>query len=240
MLQADIAIPSIAQEEYSELEKLNHFFLSNTLNTKQCQIFTSSICCFNRYIPSGIVALSSRVADQLQEIEPFLCHEIAANVLKAATDEFGMHGTNTHYQLMIQFGEALGVERADLNVGRYSVESAKVLGLKLKEWYRQSPVPFGLGVHIASEQTSFDEYTSWFKAFTSDRYPLIQEDSPAHFYLKIHAELEGDHNNDSVDAVKSYISYFPESVGEFRAGMDAYLSLYNQMMSDIRESLIQR
>ena len=207
------------------------------LGRERLLVFFASMTAFVRYITPGIPALAVRLSDELYPLVPYRCHGIAAHILDASMDEYGLTGTKPHAELLRDFALYFELTEEEIMAPGNAVPAANELGDRLREWYRNAPVAFGLGVHTASEVTGYEEAYGFHHAFlTPPKYGLT-EDLEAFTYVKTHVENEGDHSADVVRCLDDYLTLQPEKMEEIIAGNDTYMVLYDRMFREMSEAV---
>ncbi len=207
------------------------------LSRERLLIFFASMTAFVRYITPGIPALAVRLSDELYPVVPYRCHGIAAHILDASMDEYGLNGTKPHAELLRDFALYFGLTEKEIMAPENAVPTANELGDNLRDWYRRAPVAFGLGVHTASEVTGYEEAYGFHHAFlTPPKYGLTP-DLDAFTYVKTHVENEGDHSTDVVHCLDDYIALRPKKMEEILAGNDTYMVLYERMFGEMSDAV---
>jgi hypothetical protein len=196
-------------------------------------VFLCSIYCMDRSAPAGIVTLAARLTDALVPVAPFEAHALAAHVLEAAMDEYGLRGGPTHAELLARFGEALGVPRDVLVARAHAPEGARALERGMQTWFRDSPVDFALGVHLASELTSRREFTRWLST-------LGDNDHPGWEYLRAHCAVEDDHISGLTTFADAWLRLRPGVEDRVMEGVRAYDAAYARMFREMTAAIVQR
>lgn len=216
---------------FLELQKFNANLINQKLTTDQSKVFAQNLVAFNHGIYAGILSLAYRLTDRLLEIAPDHAHKIGKLLVETGADEFGVGKGEPHYLLQASFAKALGCTRNEVHEFPHAFTEAIGFGENVYSWYREKSVAFGLGLHFASEGTSLEEFSTWEKVFHLKAYPGIKPKSAAEIFLKIHATFEPQHQKDTLDAVTSYLSYFPDEQQEVKEGMRAFLDGSRSMFS---------
>ena len=221
------------------LNKFNGLLETRALTLNQRRIFLASLRSFNRHTIGGIAALVYRLSDELGSLLPYGAHRLAAQIMDAAMDEYGLRGTKPHDELFLDFAVHLGVSQEEVEDQSEGVHSAIELGDNLHGWYREVPVPFGLGTHIASEITGLAEFTGWAKPFLmfSD-YRLLPTDA-AYTYIKAHVDLEPQHSSFTKRCIGEYLNLNPNAGEQIIEGADSYLKLYAAMFTELSEAIFE-
>ncbi len=219
------------------LHRFNANLAVGELPKEKLKIFFASMTAFVRHITPGIPALASRLTDELYEELPYRAHGIAAHILDAAIDEYGLSGTKPHAELLRDFALHFDLPEADLNAPGNAGPSSRMLGQKMFEWYRTAPVDYALGMHTASEVTGYQEAFGFYDAFlTPPKYGLTK-DTPAFTYVATHVENEGDHSSDVVICLDAYLEVKPASHDRILQGCRAYMALYETMFDEMNEAI---
>ena len=203
------------------------------LEREKLLVFFASMTAFVRYITPGIPALAVRLSDELYPLVPYRAHGIAAHILDASMDEYGLTGTKPHAELLRDFALYFELTEEEIMAPENAVPAANELGDRLREWYRSAPVAFGLGVHTASEVTGYEEAYGFHQAFLHPPKYGLTQDLEAFTYVKTHVENEGDHSTDVVRCLDNYLALQPEKMEEIIAGNDTYMVLYDHMFREM-------
>src|ERR1700734_3843567 len=91
------------------LTSFNRHFASRPLTRSELLMLLASMAAFNRHTIGGIAILAGRLSDEMLSRLPREGHEIAAYVLDAAVDEYGLRETTNHVELARRFAEHLGI-----------------------------------------------------------------------------------------------------------------------------------
>jgi Iron-containing redox enzyme len=215
------------------LRSFNRHFSSRSLTRSELLIFLASMATFNRHTIGGIAILAGRLSDHILPLLPKVGHEIGAHVLDAAVDEYGLRETITHVELARNFAEYLGISAEEIEARENACSAAVELGDALFSWYRERPVAFALGVHIASEVTSVEEFVPWHDVFLKFPEYRFSRETPEFAYMRAHYIHEPDHINSARRCVARYLDVLPGEYGHLREGAQAYLSLYREMFRQL-------
>jgi Iron-containing redox enzyme len=215
------------------LRAFNAHFDSRSLTRSELRLFLASMASFNRHTIGGIAILAGRLSDEILPLLPKRGHEIGAFVLDAAVDEYGLRESVTHVELARNFAEHLGIPAHEVEAKENACPAALTLGDALFSWYRESPVAFALGVHVASEVTSVQEFVPWHDTFL--RFPeyRFSRAAPEFEYMRAHAVHEPDHINGAKLCIRRYMDVFPDRGSLLHEGTQAYLSLYEIMLRQL-------
>lgn len=217
----------------SALRAFNAHFDSRSLTLSELRLFLASMASFNRHTIGGIAILAGRLSDEILPLLPKHGHEIGAYVLDAAVDEYGLRESVTHVELARNFAEHLGVSAEEVESRDNACAAARELGDALFSWYRESPVAFALGVHAASEVTSVQEFVPWHDTFLKFSGYGFTSAAPAFEYMRAHAVHEPDHINGAKFCIRRYLDVFPDRGPLLQGGAEAYLFLYERMLSQL-------
>ena len=215
------------------LRSFNRHFSSRPLARSELLLFLASLAAFNRHTIGGIAILAGRLSDQILPVLPKEGHEIGAYVLDAAVDEYGLRETLTHVELARNFAEYLGLSAGEIEARGNACPAAVELGDVLFSWYRERPVAFALGVHIASEATSVEEFVPWHDIFLKFPQYRLSRDLPEFAYLRAHYVHEPGHVDNAVRCTERYLSAVPGAQDHLRNGAQAYLNLYGKMFQEL-------
>jgi pyrroloquinoline quinone (PQQ) biosynthesis protein C len=221
------------------LRSFNRHFSSRPLTRSELLLFLASMATFNRHTIGGIAILAGRLSDQLLPVLPKVGHEIGAYVLDAAVDEYGLRETITHVELARNFSEYLGISTEEIEARENACSSAVELGDALFSWYRERPVAFSLGVHVASEVTSVEEFVPWHDIFLKFPQYRFSREIPEFAYLRAHYVHEPNHINGAKQCMTRYLDVLPSERGHLREGVQAYLSLYRKMFHQLKARIFE-
>jgi hypothetical protein len=215
------------------LRSFNGHFSSRSLSRSELLLFLASMATFNRHTIGGIAILAGRLSDQVLPLLPIVGHEIGAYVLDAAVDEYGLRESVTHVELARNFAEHLGISMEEIDARDNACPAAVELGDALFSWYRERPTAFSLGVHVASEVTSVEEFVPWHQVFLKFAEYRFSPETPAFEYMRAHYVHEPDHINSAKLCVTRYLGVLPEERDHIREGARAYLGLYRKMFQQL-------
>ena len=215
------------------LQAFNAHFDSRSLSRFELRIFLASMASFNRHTIGGIAILAGRLSDEILPLLPKHGHEIGAYVLDAAVDEYGLRESVTHVELARNFAEHLGVSAQEVEARENACSVARELGDALFSWYRERPVAFALGVHAASEVTSVREFVPWHDTFLKFPGYGFSSAAPQFEYMRAHAVHEPEHINGAKLCIRRYLDVFPDRGPLVQGGIEAYLLLYERMLSQL-------
>ena len=239
---------SQAQEIYQEcvshpaiaaLGAFNGHCASRALTLDERRLFFASMAAFNRHTVGGIAILAGRVSDELLGLLPRSAHEIAALILDAAVDEYGLRESVTHVELARRFAEHLGISADEVEARENAGAEAGALGEALYGWYRTMPTAFCLGVHTASEVTSVKEFMAWHDVFLNFPQYRLSLDQPEFEYMRAHYVAEPNHVRNVSVCVGRYLDVLPSQGRLLREGAQTYLNCYQRMFEEL-DSLIFR
>ena len=219
------------------LRAFNQRFSSRPLTPPELALFLASMAAFNRHTIGGIAILAGRLSDQVLPLRPRNGHEIGAYVLDAAVDEYGLRETVTHVELARSFAEYLGIPAQTIEARDSACPAAVEIGDALFSWYRERPVAFALGVHAASEVTSVEEFVPWHDVFLKFPQYRFSREQPEFAYMRAHFVHEPGHINGANLCIARYLDVLPEESQALRAGVQAYLTLYQRMFQHLGDAI---
>jgi hypothetical protein len=223
----------ITHSALAALRSFNGHFSSRPLTRSELLLFLASMATFNRHTIGGIAILAGRLSDQILPLLPKIGHEIGAYVLDAAVDEYGLRETVTHVELGRNFAEHLGISMEEIDARDNACSAAVELGDALFSWYRERAVAFSLGVHVASEVTSVEEFVPWHQVFLKFSEYRFSPEMPAFEYMRAHYVHEPDHIDNAKLCVTRYLGVLPGEHDHVRDGARAYLDLYRKMFHQL-------
>jgi hypothetical protein len=215
------------------LTAFNRHFASRPLSRSELVMLLASMAAFNRHTIGGIAILAGRLSDEMLSHLPRTGHEIAAYVLDAAVDEYGLRETANHVELARKFAEHLGISADEVEASKNACASAVKLGDALFSWYREEPVAFALGAHTASEVTSVNEFMSWHDVFLIFPQYRFSRDLPEFEYMRAHYTHEPGHTNNARVCISRYLDVLPGHGVLLREGAETYLDLYQKMFHEL-------
>jgi Iron-containing redox enzyme len=219
------------------LRSFNRRFSTRPLTRSELTLFQASMAAFNRHTIGGIAILAGRLSDQVLPLLPKNGHEIGAYVLDAAVDEYGLRETVTHLELARNFAAYLGISADEIEARGNACPAAVELGDALFSWYRERPISFSLGVHAASEVTSVEEFVPWHDIFLKFPQYRFSHGLPEFAYMRAHYVHEPDHIHAAKLCIARYLDVLPEQCATLRAGVQAYLALYQEMFEELSGSI---
>jgi Iron-containing redox enzyme len=215
------------------LNDFNRHLAARVLTLPERLLFLASVAAFNRHTVAGIAILAGRISDEILPLQPRTGHRVGASVLDAAVDEYGLHGGPTHVELARDFANYLGVDPKEVEATANAAPTALKIGESLRAWYREAPVAFSLGVHLASEATSVTEFMAWHEIFLNFPQYRFTRDTPEFEYLRAHFALEPDHIRSARGCCAEYLQALPGNGRLLQDGADRYLDLYRKMFHEL-------
>jgi pyrroloquinoline quinone (PQQ) biosynthesis protein C len=240
-LTEGIARLRIAILEHQGMQALEEFgtnLATMPLSQADLRLFLATTAAFFREVPTGILALGLRVADDWRARERFTAVSKAANVLYSAVDEFGLHDLNqgvveTHHELFLAMSERWGISATDLDDPRLILPEGKALGQLTAEFYRHRPIAEALGFHFASEVTSEREFILCFHGLVRfcGAYGLTGPEDPTLNFYRIHTAVEPMHGATSLAAICSYEAVDPAILHGVTGGAMAFMRGYGALFA---------
>ena len=227
---------AVAHPGMAALHRVNGLIAGGRVDRDGLKVFFASMAAFVEHITPGIPALASRLADSLLPFTPLRAHRIAARVLDASIDEFGLSGTKPHTELLLDFAAHFGFDETAVRDPAATVPAA-ALGERLFSWYRHAPVPFALGMHAASEATGHAEAHGFNAAFLACPAYGLRSDLPAFAYVATHVENEDDHSHDVVACLDEYLTLLPTARAEVERGCVTFMLLYQALFEQMAERM---
>lgn len=219
------------------LKRFNGRLAERELPREVLRTFFASMTAFVRLITPGIPALAVRMSDELFEQAPYRAHGIAAHILAASIDEYGLGGTKPHAELLLDFAGYFGLTERDVNDPENAVPSSRKLGDSVGAWYRTAPVDYALGMHTASEVTGYQEAFGFHRAFLEPPKYGLTDATPEFLYVATHVEREGNHSADVVLCLDQYLALRPEAAANVLRGCRNYMALYERMFAELDRAM---
>jgi hypothetical protein len=195
-------------------------------------------------VPPGIVRLASRMTDELFETVPYEATGMAARILFAAVDEYGLNEIEagllpSHHQLYVQMAAHWGIDAKALSDRRFIVPSAFEFAAVIREYYRERPIIEALGFHVANEATAPLDFGVFLETFRRFRhaYGLQAENDPILNFLLVHDDVEVSHREMGVEAVQLYTGGRRDLVAQARRGVQAYMDCYGRFFTELNEAI---
>lgn len=243
------AIHALEQEikEHVALKELREFgrlLVERPLDARGLKTFFATMRAFFDDIPTGILALALRVADDWAKHDPYEATAKGAYILFADVDEFGLHEQHngllpTHHQLFRDLTGHVGVSTADLASAEYILRSGTELGDQTTEYYRHRPVSEGLGFHLASETTSQREFVYFLKGFQvhQSHYGLTGDDDPVLDFFRVHTIVEPAHKSRGRELIEIYAARDAAIMPAVRAGAIAFMDGFAKLFRDLNDAI---
>lgn len=234
-----------------ELREFGRLLVERPLDERGLKTFFATMRAFFDDIPTGILALALRVADDWVKHDPYEATAKGAYILFADVDEFGLHEQHagllpTHHQLFRDLTQHLGVTTTDLASREYVLLSGIDLGERTTQYYRYRPLAEGLGFHLASETTSQREFVYFLKGFQTHQrhYGLTGDSDPVLDFFRVHTIVEPAHRSRGRELIEIYaardLSVMPEVRAGARAFMDGFATLFRDLNDAIYGTSYQR
>jgi pyrroloquinoline quinone (PQQ) biosynthesis protein C len=197
-------------------------------------------------VPPGIVRLASRMTDELFETAPFEATGMAARILFAAVDEYGLNAIETgllpsHHRLYADMATHWGISTKALSDRRYIVPSAIEFASVIREFYRERPIIEALGFHVANEATAPLDFGVFLKTFRRFRGEYgLQDNDPILNFLLVHDDVEVSHREMGVEAVQLYTGGDAALIEQARIGVQAYMESYGRFFAELNDAIFGR
>jgi Iron-containing redox enzyme len=182
------------------LEKFGEKLKRQKLDRDQIRVLLASEGMFVLEVPPGILSLASRITDECFARKPFGATGLAARILFAAVDEYGLndmeHGLlPSHHQLYLDMASHWGIGAEELLDKKNIVPTAFEFSRVISEYYRRRPIVEALGFHVANETTAPLDFGVFLKTFQEYRegYGLKAENDPHLNFLLVHDDVEVSH-----------------------------------------------
>jgi len=226
------------------LEAFGEKLRRHRLDRDQIKVLLASEGMFVLEVPPGVLSLSSRITDECFAQKPFAATGLAARVLFAAVDEYGLndmeHGLlPSHHQLYLDMASHWGITAEELLDRKNIVPTAFEFAGVIRDYYRRRPIAEALGFHVANETTAPLDFGVFLKTFQAyrDEYGLKSENDPHLNFLLVHDDVEVSHREMGVEMVQLYTDGRPEPVARARKGVAAYMECYGRFFSELDEAI---
>jgi len=216
-------------------ERLN----GTKLSREQIRIILASEGLFILEIPPGILALASRLTDENFEATPFQATGMAARILFAAIDEFGLNAMNvgllpSHHQLYLDMAAHWDISEEELLDDRYIVPAGRALAKVARDYYRKRPMVEALGFHVANETSAPLDFGVFLRMFQANREGYgLKVDDPILDFLHVHEDVEVSHREMGVEMVQMYTQGRPEDISRARDGVFAFMDAYEKFFAEL-------
>lgn len=213
------------------------------LDRDRMRILLASEGSFVLELPPAIVALSSRITDHYFAVSPFQATGIAARVLYAAVDEYGLNEMSTgllpsHHLLYAEMAAHWQITQEELTDPRYVVPEAARMAKTVNAYYRHRPLFEAMGCHIANETSApldFGVLSRYFKRFAAE-FDLDANGRILGF-LTVHEDVEESHCDMGLEVVQMLMHEDPTALEQAHAGVQAYMDAYLRMFAQLEEVL---
>lgn len=217
------------------------------LTFDELKIFMATLWPFYRETPSGILDLALRISDFWKTIDPWEANAIAAHLLYADVDEFGLHDIHnkiypTHHQLFKNTAKHFNISNEDLvsvnNILNAGVEMGKIS----YEYYRIKSIPLGLGFHLSSELTSLAEFTYFLNGIISHKhsYNVESENDESMTLFRVHTIVEQMHLDHSEQIINAFCRVVPEAFEEIQSGAEMYMTSYQKLFKSLNSGIFYK
>ena len=231
-------------DAFAQLERFGVLARGKPLTKLQLESFFASLWVFFEEVPTGILALGLNICDTKRYSATWRATELAAKVLTANVDEFGLRksGDKTHHQLFVALVNRLGLSGDQLTKSRAIFPSAYRLASTTRNLYRSPDIISGIGLHLASELTSSVEFGHFDAAFRKHAraydVDLDSGDDPF-FFFRIHTVVEPEHYANAVELAVEIADEVSESALSARllAGATAFMDDFAALFVDFNKML---
>lgn len=234
-----------------ELREFGHLLLAQPLDPRGLRVFFATMRAFFHEIPGGILALSLRVSDDWNTVDPYEATAKGAYILFADVDEYGLHKQHkgllpTHHQLFRDLTGHLGITIEDLGSREYILPQGVNLGNRTTTYYRHKSAPEGLGFHLASELTSQREFVYFLKGFQKhqEHYGITGEEDPVLDFFRVHTLVEPMHRQRAFEIIRIYAQRDERVIDQVASGalsfMDGFAELFRALNENIYGISYQR
>lgn len=243
-LASDLDKQLRAHEAFAHLDRFGRLSRSRPFSSNELETFFASLWVFFEEVPTGILALALNICDATRHVSTWRSTELAARVLTANVDEFGLRqsGDRTHHQLFVALVNSLGLTGTQLLQSRRVLASAYRLAGTTGRLYRSPDIIAGIGLHLASELTSsveFGHFDAAFRAHAASYGVGTQSDADPFHFFHIHTLVEPEHYASAVELAVEVAALSGD--GELRRrlifGAQAFLDDFGALFRDFNEML---
>jgi len=217
---------------------------SRPLTNGEMRILLASEGTFVLEVPPAIVNLSSRITDERFKTDPFGSTGMAARILYAAVDEYGLNQMESigllpsHHQLYLDMAAHWGMSAEDLIKDEYIVSEAKKFSKTISVFYRKKPIIQSLGFHVANETTAPLDFGVFLRVFQKYRREYnIAPNDPMLNFLMIHEDVEESHREMGVEMVQMYADGKDDLIEESKVGVYAYMDAYGRFFDQLNSTI---
>ena len=240
---------SLTPERYNInrlLKGFEHNLCREPLSLTKLKLFFSTLWAFYKETPTGILALSLRLADQWMDIDEWEATSIASYLFHADIHEFGLEsmevGANlTHHQLFLRTCSYFNITRNDLQNPQYILNGGRYIGELSYQYYREYSIGEALGFHLDSEVTSEMEFNAFLNGFLAhkDHFGIQSKHDESMELFFIHSVVEPEHSDNSEKLIEIYSRQFPDNISLIQKGFDAYMEGYYRLFEDLNKNLFE-
>ncbi|MBW8833335.1 MAG: hypothetical protein JF606_28960 [Burkholderiales bacterium] len=234
-------------DAFVQMDRFGRLARSRPMTALEREKFLASLWVFFEEVPTGILALGLNICDVHRLTDPWQATELAAKVLTANVDEFGLRkaGDQTHHQLFIALANRLGLTATQLRQSRHIFASAYRLACTTRNYYRSPDILLGIGLHLASELTSSVEFGHFDAAFRTHacEYGIeIDSGQDPFFFFRIHTLVEPEHYASAVELAVQVAGQVSDDalLSRLISGATAFLDDFSALFEDFNEMLSER
>lgn len=243
LLYSELATRIVTHSAIVELDRFGQLIQNQALSEQELNTFFATLWAFFKDVPSGIVSLSAKITDELLVDDPWQASAIAANVLYASVDEFGLQDQErrlkTHHQLFKDLLTHFNVTNKELLSDKYRLPAGTAMGDSTYRYYRSSKIGEALGFHLASEMTSSREFQYFLAGFKSfpEHYGLTQPDCDELIFFKIHCDVEPMHVATGRDVLVNFFARDAKIYQDALHGATEFLNNFGELFRALNQRL---
>jgi len=217
------------------------------LNKEELATFFGTIWAFFKEVPGGIIVLAARITADWMKYSMWDGTSVAARVLFASVDEYGLHQHHkhilpTHHELFRDLISHLGLHPPDLLDNKYIEPAGDLMGQATFRYYQTENLGEAIGFHLASEITSSHEFQYFLEGFQKfpAEYNLKDEDDPVLSFFQVHCEVEPLHVLTGKEIALSYLCRYPWMFEDMKRGATVFMDRFEQMFVSINQAIFAK
>lgn len=244
---SSIAKVIVSHTAIKELDRFGELICQKPMNEDELRMFFGTVWAFFKDVPSGIIHLAGNITDNFINSDPWEASSLAAYVLYASVDEYGLQQfqtsmLSTHHQMFRDLIRHFDISDEELFSKKYVLPAGTSMGDNTYRYYRSSKIGESLGFHLASEMTSSREFQYFLEGF--QKYPmeynLSDKDDPILTFFAIHCDVEPMHVSTGRDVLIKCFLKDPQIANDAMTGALSFMDGFENMFKSINTSLLER